>query len=232
MKVAIMQPYFLPYIGYFQLMAAVDSFIVYDNIKYTKKGWINRNRILLNDQDCTFTLPLKKDSDFLDVCQRSISADFGRLSLLNKIKGAYQQAPYFKTVFPFIEDVINYPDNNLFNYIMNSLVRLKDYLGLRCQLHISSTIGIDHSLKSETKVIELCTAMRATAYINPPGGRELYTADTFSRKGIDLCFIQPKLIEYPQFGGEFVPWLSIIDLLMFNNVREIQRLITTGYELS
>ena len=94
MRVAIMQPYFFPYIGYFQLIASVDVFVVYDNIKYTKKGWINRNRILQNGKDVMFTLPLKKDSDFLDVRERELSADFDRVALLNKIRGTYQKAPY------------------------------------------------------------------------------------------------------------------------------------------
>ena len=90
MRLAIMQPYFFPYIGYFQLIAAVDQFIVYDNIKYTKKGWINRNRMLQNGKDVMFSLPLKSDSDFLDVCERELAADFNRDKLLNQLKGAYR----------------------------------------------------------------------------------------------------------------------------------------------
>ena len=100
MRLAIMQPYFLPYIGYFQLIAAADLFIIYDNIKYTKKGWINRNRMLLNGTDKLFSLPLKKDSDFLDIVGREISQDFNPDKLLNQFKGAYIGAPYFVEVYP------------------------------------------------------------------------------------------------------------------------------------
>ena len=95
MKLAIMQPYFLPYIGYFQLIAAVDQFIVYDNIKYTKKGWINRNRLLQNGTDTVFSIPLSKDSDALDIRERQIAADFRRDKLLKQIAEAYRKAPYF-----------------------------------------------------------------------------------------------------------------------------------------
>ena len=100
MRLAIMQPYFFPYIGYFQLIAAVDMFIVYDNIKYTKKGWINRNRMLQNGKDVMFSLPLKSDSDYLDVCERELAADFNRDKLLNQFKGAYRRRPVFRGNVP------------------------------------------------------------------------------------------------------------------------------------
>ena len=107
MKIAIMQPYFLPYIGYYQLINAVDTFIVYDNIKYTKKGWINRNRFLFNGRDETFTIPLKNDSDYLDIYQRSLSKDYliYNRKTLRKIEQSYRKAPNFDTVFPIIEEI-------------------------------------------------------------------------------------------------------------------------------
>ena len=109
-----MQPYFLPYIGYYQLIAAVDVFVVYDNIKYTKKGWINRNRMLRNGKDVMFSLPLKSDSDRLDVCQRELAVDFDPRQLLNTINGAYRRAPYFSLTSPLIEQIVMYDDRNLF----------------------------------------------------------------------------------------------------------------------
>ena len=88
-----MQPYFFPYIGYFQLIASVDLFIVYDNIKYTKKGWINRNRILLNGKAVPFSLPLKSASDSLDLRDRELATDIDRERLVNQLYGAYRRAP-------------------------------------------------------------------------------------------------------------------------------------------
>ncbi|MBN3199851.1 MULTISPECIES: WbqC family protein [Pectobacterium] len=230
-KYAVMQPYFFPYIGYFQLMAEVDVFVVYDNIKYTKKGWINRNRILLNGKDSTFSLPLKKDSDFLDVKDRVLSETFNRDDLINKIRGAYRRAPYFKNVFPLLENIINYRDDNLFNYILYSLVSIKGYLGLTCDIKVSSSINIDHSLKSQDKVLAFGNALGAKSYSNPPGGISLYSQEAFSLHGMTLNFIQPNNIIYKQFDEPFVAWLSIIDVMMFNSSDEVLHLITNEYEL-
>ncbi len=96
MKIAIMQPYFVPYLGYFQLISAVDKFVVYDNIEYTKKGWINRNRILINNKDSMLTINLKKSSDFDNVINKEISNEFNRKKVLNKIKTSYKNAPFFE----------------------------------------------------------------------------------------------------------------------------------------
>ncbi|UAY93604.1 WbqC family protein [Pectobacterium polaris] len=230
-KYAVMQPYFFPYIGYFQLMAEVDVFVVYDNIKYTKKGWINRNRILLNGKDSTFSLPLKKDSDFLDVKDRVLSETFNRDDLINKIRGAYRRAPYFKNVFPLLENIINHRDDNLFNYILYSLESIKEYLGLTCDIKVSSSINIDHSLKSQDKVLAFGHALGAKSYSNPPGGISLYSQEAFSLHGMTLNFIQPNNIVYKQFDEPFVAWLSIIDVMMFNSSDEVLNLITNEYEL-
>ena len=230
MKLAIMQPYFLPYIGYFQLIAAVDVFIVYDNIKYTKKGWINRNRMLLNGSDAMFSLPLKKDSDSLDVVQREVVANFDSAKLLNQFKGAYGRAPYFAQTLPLLERIINYEDANLFRYILHSLVSICEYLDIKTEIRVSSGISIDHELKSQNKVFALCQAAGANTYINAIGGMELYAKADFSARGIDLKFIKTKPFEYLQFGGPFVPWLSIVDVLMFNPLDMVCEQISKNYE--
>lgn len=231
MRLAIMQPYFFPYIGYFQLIAAVDQFIVYDNIKYTKKGWINRNRMLQNGKDVMFSLPLKSDSDSLDVCERELAADFNRDKLLNQFKGAYRRAPYFAQTFPLIEQIVRYEDVNLFRFLHHSIVRTCEHFGITTEIRISSGITIDHNLKSQDKVLALCATTGANTYINTIGGMELYSKETFREKGIELKFIKSKPFEYAQLGAEFVPWLSIIDVMMFNPLDTIQTCITTNYEL-
>ena len=151
MKVAIMQPYFFPYIGYFQLIAAVDLFIVYDNIKYTKKGWINRNRMLQNGKDVMFSLPLRSGPDQLNVCDRELADDFNGRKLLNRFKGTYRAAPYFAQVFPLIEQIVSYNERNLFQFLYNSIIKICQYLGITTRIKISSDIDIDHSLKSQEK---------------------------------------------------------------------------------
>lgn len=231
MKLGIMQPYFLPYIGYFQLIAAVDIFIVYDNIKYTKKGWINRNRMLLNAADSIFSLPLKKDSDSLDIICRKISDDFYRVKLLNQFKGAYGRAPYFSETYPLLERIISYEDSNLFHYLHHSLMEICRHLNINTEIRISSDVPIDHGLKAQDKVLALCKVMHAKEYINTIGGMELYQKNEFYENGIELKFIKAKPFKYDQFGAEFIPWLSIVDVLMFNSIDVVRNCIYSNYEL-
>jgi WbqC-like protein family len=229
--VAIMQPYFLPYIGYLQLISAVDLFIVYDNIKYTKKGWINRNRLLQNDNDVIFSLPLKKDSDYLTVCERELAADFNRNKLLYQFKNAYRHALYFTQIFPLIEQVIAYDQSNLFEFLHHSIIKVCEYLGITTKIEISSSINIDHALKNQDKVLALCEAVSAGVYVNSIGGIDLYSKETFHDKGLTLKFIQSQPFEYSQFGQAFVPCLSIVDVMMFNSRETIQTYLSTHYAL-
>lgn len=222
MKLAVMQPYFLPYIGYFQLIAAVDVFIVYDNIKYTKKGWINRNRILHNGKDAMFSLPLKKDSDFRNICERELAADFNRAKLLNQFKEAYRRAPYFAQVYPLIEGIVRHEDANLFRFLYSAITKICLHLGITTELRISSSLAIDHELKNQEKVLAMCEAVGAGIYVNAIGGLDLYSKDAFSDRGVELEFVRSLPYEYPQLGDEFVPWLSIVDVMMFNPVGQIQ----------
>ena len=226
-----MQPYFFPYIGYFQLLAAVDLFIVYDNIKYTKRGWINRNRMLKDGKDVMFSAPLKGDSDALDIRDRELAAEFNRDKLLNQLKAAYRSAPYFAQTFPLVEEIVRYGDRNLFRFLHHSIVKTCNHLGIATEIRVSSAFPIDHDLRSQDKVLALCQAAGAKTYINAIGGVELYSRETFLEKGIELKFIKSKPFEYSQFGNEFLPWLSIVDVMMFNSRDRIQTCIAANYEL-
>lgn len=225
MKIGIMQPYFLPYIGYFQLLSAVDKYVIYDNIQYTKKGWINRNRILQNGKDLLFSIPLEKDSDYLDVRERRISAGFDRVKLLNQIREAYRKAPCLDIVMPLVDKIVNYEDNNLFNYIYHSIKVVCQYLNIDTEIVISSSIDIDHNLKGQDKVIAICKELYADIYYNAIGGQDLYNSQDFTDNDIQLYFVYSNPIEYKQFKNEFAPWLSILDVMMFNTVDEIEKML-------
>jgi hypothetical protein len=231
MKTAIMQPYFLPYVGYFQLIDSVDLFILYDNIKYTKNGWINRNRFLLNGKDVMFSLPLKRAADHLDIRERELADDFICDKLLNKLRGAYGQAPYFSQAFPVIEQIVREKESNLFNFLQKSIVRVCSRLGIVTRIRISSDVAIDHSLKGQDKVLALCKAVGTDVYINAIGGIDLYSRQDFQVHGIELKFIRSRPFVYPQLGNEFVPWLSIVDALMFNPLDRVQDCIQSNYDL-
>lgn len=231
MKMAIMQPYFMPYLGYFQLIAAVDLFVIYDNIQYTKSGWINRNRIYGNGEAVTISLPLKSASDYLDVRERELAADFRPEKLLNKIRGTYLKAPYFGQTFPLVETIMRCEETNLFRFLEHCIRRTCDHVGVTTEIKISSSIPIDHGLKKQDKVLAFCEALGASAYVNAIGGLELYRAEEFHDRGVDLKFIRMKPFEYAQFGEAFVPMLSIIDVMMFNSIPDIRSSISGGYEL-
>lgn len=223
MKTAIMQPYFLPYLGYFQLIAAVDRFVVYDTIQYTKKGWINRNRMLRNGEAATFTIPLQKGSDFLDVRDRQVAGEFRPDQLSAQIAGAYRKAPEFDRVMPLVEAILAPGVANLFDFVHRSIGLCCDFIGLTTPILVASKVEAGRSDRSGVdRVIDLCQRTGATTYVNPPGGRELYSADQFRPHGIALKFLQPRLRPYAQFGGDFVPALSILDVLMFNPADRIR----------
>jgi len=227
MRLAIMQPYFFPYIGYFQLMKAVDEFVIYDNLKFTKQGWINRNRILVNGQSNYVTVPLKKDSDFLNIDKRLLADTWSKdkIKLQNRINQAYKKSPYFEDVYPIIEDCLNFVGNNLFSLIFYSLISVKNYLGIHTPFVISSAVPVDFNLKAEKLVIEICKARRTDTYINPIGGIEIYDFSNFKKHGINLFFQRSKEIIYHQFDNHFIPQLSIIDVMMFNSREKISEVL-------
>jgi WbqC-like protein family len=226
MKVAIMQPYFLPYLGYFQLIKAVDLFVVYDDVNYIKKGWVNRNNILVNGQPYLFSIALKAMSQNKLINEIAIDeASNWNKNLVKTIELSYKKAPFFNTVFPLIEDILQHDEKNLASFITYSLQQICQYLKIETTIAVSSTIEKDNTLKGTDKIIEICKKTNATNYINASGGKELYDKADFTKHNIDLHFIQSKKIKYPQFANEFVPWLSIVDVMMFNSADDIQNLL-------
>jgi hypothetical protein len=230
MRAAIMQPYFLPYLGYFQLMQLADVFVVYDNIQYTKKGWINRNRMLVNGQAALFTLPLKHASASLDIAQRELADDFpdqaGRI--LRRFEAAYATAPFFAETMMLLRECLHCPDRNLFRFLLHSLQRTATHLGITTPLVVSSSLAVDPALHAEDRVIATCQAIGATEYLNPPGGRDLYNQEQFSPHGITLRFLSPQIEPYQQFGTGFISHLSVIDALMFNAPALVSAIARSG----
>ena len=231
MKVGIMQPYLFPYIGYFHLIHAVDLFIVYDDIKYTKKGWINRNRFLRNGEPVTFTVPLKKESDYLDVKDRQVASSYDSGRLLRGLKAAYRAAPFFDVTFPLVERVLAYDRVNLFDFVYHSITEACAHLEISTPIRRSSSYEVNRSPGGLQRVLALCEHVRATTYVNAIGGKKLYDPRTFQSRGIELRFIQSEPFDYEQSGAQFVPNLSIIDVLMFNPATDVQSHVASGYRL-
>lgn len=228
MKLAIMQPYFFPYIGYFQLLDAVETFVIYDDVNYIRQGWINRNNILLNGNRHLFTLALKGASSFKLINQIEIGDNGG--NILKTICQAYRKAPRFEEVYPLVERAIKAQEKNLSRYVEHGIRLVCDHLGINTNFIRSSDIEKDNSLAGQDKILQICKLLGAGEYINAIGGRSLYSRKEFGHNNIRLRFIKTGAIVYKQFGDDFVPNLSIIDVMMFNDRDEIKKLLA-NYEL-
>ena len=224
MKIGIMQPYFFPYIGYFQLIKAVDKYVIYDDVNYIKGGWINRNFILLNGEKFRFNLILSGASPNKLINEVFVSDN--QTKFLKTIEAAYKKAPYFLTIFPLIDEIINFKDKNLARYVGNSIIKISEYLKINTNFIYSSEIDKKNNLlRAEAKVINICKQLAATEYYNAIGGVDLYNREAFEEQEISLHFVKTENASYKQFENEFVSYLSIIDVLMFNSVYEINEML-------
>jgi hypothetical protein len=223
-----MQPYFLPYIGYFQLMKAVDVFVLYDDVTWIKQGWINRNRILLDNTEYMFTLEVRGASSNNSI--NLVEVGNNRPKLLKTFIQAYKKAPNFQEHEQLLFLLFQSIEKNLVQYILMSFANINRKLGIETKLFLSSDIEKDNSLKGQEKVINICKNLNADTYINTIGGSNLYSKTDFAVQGIKLLFLKSHEINYSQYGGRFIPWLSIIDVLMFNNNEKIRSLLEM-YEL-
>jgi hypothetical protein len=228
MKLAIMQPYFFPYIGYFQLINAVDTFLVYDDVNFIKQGWINRNRIVMNGSPLLFTLDLKGASSFKKICEIEIGSNTDKIQ--KTIEQAYKKAPFFADVYPIIQEILVLKENNLARFVTNSIVKISQFLKLKTKFEISSEKNITKDSQGQERIIEICKYFNAEKYINAIGGIELYSNSNFEKEGIRLFFLKSNEINYRQFNDKFIPSLSIIDMLMFNPVGIVSEFLR-NYEL-
>jgi len=218
-----MQPYLFPYIGYWQLINAVDVFVIFDDVSYIKKGYINRNSILLNGQGQRITLELIGASQNKLINEIEIRGNSKKI--LRTIELSYSKAPYFKEIFPIIEEILNQEEKNLAKFIGYSLEKISNYLKIDTKFLYSSSIKKDNSLKAQNKILDICSKLDAKNYINTIGGVNLYDEDRFKKEGIDLNFLKAKIINYQQFKDEFISHLSIIDVLMFNDIDAVRNML-------
>jgi hypothetical protein len=233
MKVAIMQPYFFPYLGYFQLVYAVDTFVIYDDVQYIKGGWINRNRILLDGRPHYLTLPIKKDSTYSNINQRELAAgaEEDMRGMLRLIEQAYRRAPFFGEVSCLLSRCFGCSERNLARFVVNCLEECFGYLGIGTRVLLSSQLAKNAEVRGEDRVIDVGRRVGATSYVNAIGGVEIYDRARFAASNIELWFLRTRDIQYRQFGRHpFVPSLSIIDVMMFNSKQEIAGLLD-AYDL-
>ena len=228
MRLAVMQPYVFPYLGYFQLIGAVDRFVVFDDVHFIKRGWIHRNAILSNGQALRFTIPLDRASQHKLINETELHpveyAAWQR-KFLKTLRQNYGSAPHFAPVFSLVEEVLSEPGPTIATLATASLRAVADYLPLSTAFVMSSSLTYDRDTKGQEKVLAIVQQQGASVYINPPGGAALYESEAFGEESIQLQFIQPHKISYSQFDKPFVPNLSMIDVMMFNSRSQIKQLL-------
>lgn len=226
MKLGIMQPYFLPYIGYWQLLNAVDKYVIYDDVNFIKGGWINRNNILINNEAKLFNIQMQGASSNKLINEIEVSSNkVWKKKFLKTIENSYSKAPFYNEVYPVLEDIINHNETNLAKYITHSISKVCEYLEITTRLVMSSDIAKDNELKAQDKVIEICKKLDAREYYNAIGGKELYSYSDFENNNVKLKFLETCKIEYIQFNDQFVPNLSIVDVLMFNSIEKVKLML-------
>lgn len=220
MKVGIMQPYLFPYLGYFQLINAVDTFIIYDDVNYIKQGYINRNNVLVDGEAKRFTVPVPGASSFLKINELQFSNDVEKV--LKTIQQAYSKKPYFNDIYPLVERVLLSPERSIPQMCLRAFTEIFSWLDLAPKIRLSSELNYPRPDGAAEKVINLCLAVGGKQYINSIGGRHLYQQALFASHGLDLSFLKMQEIVYPQGNHPFQPNLSIIDVLMHCSADDIK----------
>lgn len=228
MKLAIMQPYLFPYLGYFQLINAADKFIAYDDVNFIKQGWINRNRILVNNKEYMFTVPLKNISSFKLINETEIDHSLymkWKDKFITTVSHAYKDAPYYLAITSLLKSVFEKEVSYISELAYNSISFVCDYLGITTiLLHSSRDYGNKH-VKSQLRIIDICNLEDASEYINMIGGKDLYSATDFACHDIKLKFLKPHNVSYMRKCTEQSANLSIIDVLMYNSPGIIRNML-------
>lgn len=229
MSVAIMQPYFFPYLGYFQLVQAVDDFVFYDDVMFIKKGWINRNQILMQQKAFLFTIPLEKQSQNKSIRESTIAwgPEFPN-KWLQQLQSTYKKAPQFIPVMELIESVLQDKPTSIADLAATSVIKTWQYVGLEKRFHFSSQLGVSKDLERAERLMAITRHLGSNQYINAKNGQELYQKEYFAEQGFQLNFLNQSLPAYFQGGqNDFVPGLSMIDVLMWNSKEDIKNMLST-----
>lgn len=225
MKCAVMQPYLFPYLGYYQLISAVDKFVFYDDVNYIKGGYINRNTILSNGLPQRFTIPVDKASSFKKINELSFSDNIRKQII--SIEQAYSKSPYFKDVYPLIESVLKSKKRDVTYLCGESIRKVYSYLDIEKDIFISSEMDYDRNQSAADKLLAISEVLTCREYVNSPGGKSLYSKSYFKKNGIDLSFIEMGKVKYNQgIRGDFIPNLSMIDVLMWNDKDSVVSLLS------
>ncbi len=211
-RVAVMQPYFFPYLGTFQLAQAVDAFVFFDDVAFIKKGYIHRNALLGPSGPQPFTIPVRDASQNRAIGEHAYAGEWK--PFLATLRQLYGRAPMFDAVYPLVESVALDPEENVARKNALGFMRVFEYLGIQREWRFASRHALPDELRAQQRILALCEREGATTYVNAAGGRALYEPQAFSGAGVELRFLASEARAYDQGREPFVPNLSMIDLLM------------------
>ena len=230
MKLAINQPYFFPYLGYFSLIRQTDRFILLDEIQYIKQGWINRNRILASDGGWQYIrVPMAKfhQTDLISQVKISDKEDW-REEILNRLLVYKGHGPYFRETMETVGKALSLDTDNITRLNEHALKAVCDHIGIASELRIFSDLElkVQKAEAPDEVPLNICRALgNIEEYWNLEGGAEFYDRSKFDREGIGIKFVKMNLQQYPQIHENFEPALSILDVMMFNDPDQIQRML-------
>lgn len=229
----VMQPYFFPYIGYFQYLYACDEFILYDDVQFIMRGWINRNNILMNGAPHLFTVPLQKASPNRSIADTQVAWGGGwEERLIKTVGGAYGKAPQRHQVMELLAEVLDERPTSIAVLATRSIQAVHRYLGLSTVIIPTSSGFGNAGLGRQERLFDLCRNTGSGTCIVPIGGSTLYSREDFNAAGLELHYLHPGLGSYDQRRKEaFVPSLSIIDVLMWNTPDKVIEMLGS-YTLS
>jgi hypothetical protein len=212
MIVSIMQPYFFPYLGYFQLIANSDIFVFFDDAQYIKRSFMNRNRILNSKGEVVWiTLPVAYGNHTAGIMDRTYVLKGKEVKrIIRSIKNAYRNAPEFDEFIPEFEAIMSYAQPNVAEFNINLIKRVSNFMGLSPTFVRSSQISQTAGLWGQDRVIDMCRRLGATRYVNPFGGTALYDSASFRLHGVELEFLRPTI----ETRLDRFPYLSIIHTLL------------------
>jgi len=196
-------------------MNFVDRFVIYDDVNYIKRGWINRNRILINKEPRYLIVPVSEASQNKKICDLTLDDSTNwRGKVLKSIESAYRKSQWFDEVFPVLQGIVLCEERGLADYLRCQLVRLAEFLDIDTVLIESSRSYANADLHGQARILDICRREKSDIYVNAMGGFALYDSMAFGEAGIALQFLRMNPKEYEQRAATFVPNLSILDVLM------------------
>lgn len=230
MKLAINQPYFFPYLGYFSLIDNVDEFILFDTPQFIRHGWIERNQILKpTGEPLYIKVPLikhKRETPIIDIQIRN--SENWQDKIFAQLVPYKKWAPFYFEVVNLLKEIFSFETDSITELNYHSLTKVCEYIGIKTPIKIWSKMNVEigEVREADEWALKICKALKADTYINPKDGISFFDVKKYQKENINIQFLDFKVEEYTQLNNEFTPYMSIIDVMMFNDKKSIIEMLS------